>query len=40
VLEVLDNDSSQKQFFEYAGPLFSALIYPKSSVVSVDRHKK
>jgi len=40
VLEVLDNDSSQKQFFEYAGPLFSALISPKSSVVSVDRHKK
>ena len=36
----IDNDSGQKQFFEYAGPLFSALISPKSSVVSVDRHKK
>ncbi len=40
VLEALDNDSSQKQFFEYAGPLFSALISPKSSVLSVDKHKK
>ncbi|MGD2013024.1 MAG: hypothetical protein PVG84_04735, partial [Desulfobacterales bacterium] len=38
--EILDDDSSQKQFFEYAGPLFSALISPKSSVVSVDRRKK
>jgi hypothetical protein len=33
-------DSGQKLFFEYAGPLFSALISPKSSVVSVDRRKK
>ena len=40
VLELLDNDSSQKQFFEYAGPLFSALISPKASVVSVDKPKK
>jgi hypothetical protein len=40
VPDLLDNDSSQKQFFEYAGPLFSALISPKSSVVSVDRRKK
>ncbi|MDH3882424.1 MAG: ATP-binding protein [Desulfobacteraceae bacterium] len=38
--ELLDNDSSQKQFFEYAGPLFSALISPKSSIVAVDRRKK
>ena len=30
----------QKKFFEYAGPLFSALISPKSSVVSVDKRKK
>ena len=35
-----EDDVSQKQFFEYAGPLFSALISPKSSVVSVDRRKK
>jgi len=35
-----EDDSSQKHFFEYAGPLFSALISPKSSVVSVDRRKK
>jgi len=38
--ELLDTDGSQKQFFEYAGPLFSALITPKSSVVSVDMRKK
>ena len=35
-----DNGTGQKQFFEYAGPLFSALITPKSSVVSVDKRKK
>jgi len=40
VPELLGIDSSQKQFFEYAGPLFSALISPKSSVVSVDKLKK
>ena len=40
VLELNDNDTGQKQFFEYAGPLFSALISPKSSVVSVDKRKK
>jgi len=36
----LDDNDTQKQFFEYAGPLFSALISPKSSVVSVDKRKK
>jgi hypothetical protein len=40
ISEILDDDSSQKQFFDYAGPLFSALISPKSSVVSVDKRKK
>jgi hypothetical protein len=40
VPELDDNDSGQKQFFEYAGPLFSALISPKSSVVSVDKRRK
>lgn len=40
LLEPDDLDTGQKQFFEYAGPLFSALISPKSSVVSVDRRKK
>jgi len=35
-----DNEIGQKQFFEFAGPLFSALISPKSSVVSVDKRKK
>ena len=39
-LELDDNDTTKKQFFEYAGPLFSALISPKSSVVSVDKRKK
>lgn len=38
--ELLDHDGGQKQFFEYAGPLFSALISPKSSVVAVDKRKK
>ena len=40
VPELDDYDTGQKQFFEYAGPLFSALISPKSSVVSVDKRKK
>jgi len=38
--EMIEVDSSQKKFFEYAGPLFSALLSPKSSVVSVARRKK
>lgn len=38
--EPFDDDRGQKQFFEYAGPLFSAVISPKSSVVSVDKRKK
>ena len=38
--ELDDSDSGQKQFFEYAGPLFSALISPKSSVVSVDKRRR
>ena len=38
--ELLVSEGGQKQFFEYAGPLFSVLISPKSSIVSVDRHKK
>lgn len=33
------DETGQMQFFEYAGPLFSALITPKSSVVSVDKRK-
>jgi hypothetical protein len=35
-----DDENEQKQFFEYAGPLFSALISPKSSVVSVDKPRR
>jgi hypothetical protein len=35
-----NSDTGQKMFFEYAGPLFSVLISPKSSVVSVDKRKK
>jgi hypothetical protein len=38
--ELFDDNSSQKQFFEYAGPLFSVLISPQTSVVSVDKRKK
>jgi hypothetical protein len=38
--EPSETDTGQKQFFEFAGPLFSALISPKSSVVAVDRQKK
>jgi len=34
------DENGQKLFFEYAGPLFSALISPKSSVVSIDKQKK
>ncbi len=33
-------DDGHREFFEFAGPLFSVLISPKSSVVSVDRRKK
>jgi hypothetical protein len=36
-----DNDEGgRKEFYEFAGPLFSVLISPKSSVVPVDRRKK
>lgn len=30
----------QKAFFEFAGPLFSVMIVPKTSVVSIDKTKK
>lgn len=33
-------DDGHREFFEFAGPLFSVLISPKSSVVPVDRQKK
>ena len=37
----LDGDQrKQMEFFEFAGPLFSVLISPKSSVVPVDNRKK
>lgn len=35
-----DSERGQMQFFDYAGPLFSALISPKSSVVPVGKLKK
>ena len=38
--ETYDEGEGQKEFFEYAGPLFSALISPKSSVIPVDQRKK
>jgi hypothetical protein len=31
---------AQREFFQFAGPLFSVLISPKSSVVPVDRNKR
>jgi len=33
-------EEEQKEFFEFAGPLFSVLIAPKSSVVPVDRTRR
>lgn len=33
-------DDRHREFFEFAGPLFSVLISPKSSVVPVDGNKK
>ncbi|MBU0699524.1 MAG: ATP-binding protein [Pseudomonadota bacterium] len=35
-----DREEGPTEFFEFAGPLFSVLISPKSSVVPVDRRKK
>ena len=35
-----DEGEGKKEFFEFSGPLFSALISPKSSVVPVDQQKK
>jgi Histidine kinase-, DNA gyrase B-, and HSP90-like ATPase len=36
-----DGDGTgQMAFFEFAGPLFSALISPKSSVIPIDKRKK
>ena len=40
VPEFNDEETGQKAFFEFAGPLFSVLISPKSSVVPVDKRKK
>ncbi|MEJ2099588.1 MAG: hypothetical protein P8X68_06385, partial [Desulfobacterales bacterium] len=34
------SDDRHREFFEFAGPLFSVLISPKSSVVPVDGNKK
>lgn len=33
-------DNAHREFFEFAGPLFSVLVSPKSSVVPVDSRKK
>jgi len=40
VSEFGGDKGKQMEFFEFAGPLFSVLISPKSSVVPVDRSKK
>jgi len=34
------DEEGRKEFYEFAGPLFSVLISPKSSVVPVDKRKK
>ncbi|MFH1985850.1 MAG: ATP-binding protein [Pseudomonadota bacterium] len=34
------DERGQMAFFDFAGPLFSVLISPKSSVAPVDKHKK
>lgn len=39
VFEYDDSQEGRKEFYEHAGPLFSVLISPKSSVVPVDRRK-
>jgi Histidine kinase-, DNA gyrase B-, and HSP90-like ATPase len=38
--EMDDDAGGQMAFFEFAGPLFSVLISPKSSVVPIDNRKK
>ena len=38
--ELDGSDDGHREFFEFAGPLFSVLISPKSSVVPVDKRKK
>ena len=38
--EMDDDAGGQMAFFEFAGPLFSVLISPKSSVVPIDTRKK
>jgi len=35
-----DIEEGRKEFYEYAGPLYSVLISPKSSVAPIDRRKK
>jgi hypothetical protein len=35
-----NRNEGQKAFFEFAGPLFSVMITPKTSVVSIDKQKK
>jgi len=40
VTELNGDQRRQMEFFEFAGPLFSVLISPKSSVVPVDNRKK
>lgn len=37
--ELGGDEGEHKEFFEFAGPLFSVVVSPKSSVVPVDRRK-
>lgn len=35
-----EGNNEQRAFFEFAGPLFTVMIVPKTSVVSVDKQKR
>ena len=35
-----ERNNEQRAFFEFAGPLFSVMIVPKTSVISVDKQKR
>ena len=35
-----ERNDEQRAFFEFAGPLFSVMIVPKTSVISVDKQKR
>jgi hypothetical protein len=40
VREPADGESAQRQFFEYAGPLYSAIISPAACTISVNQSRR